>query len=1337
MKRYFLFCMIVLVPLCAFTAAKSSPYVPDQLKPWTQWVTHGSETQLDGVPRYNSASNPFCIWPSELILNISDTGGTFSQRLDVDCESYVTLPGGDPFWPADVAINGQSAIVTRTATRRPRVNLAPGVYTITGRFTWPHVPEYLSVPPGNALIKLTVHGQLIDYPQMDSEGKLWFLQSQETDTAVEDRLSLQDFRCIEDAIPALVHVHLKLDVAGTARQETLGPVFDPDRMTPMYVTCDLPLRIDETGEVTVQVRPGDWEINLGLRLNAPLEVLTFDRPADSLWPEESIWCFKAHNEYRIVDVTEGTAIDPMQTRLPSKWMELPTYLLKSGQSLRFNELQRGNPEPIPDQLSLERTAWLLFDGSGYTFQDRITGSKNSDWRMEMDEDISLGKVEVNGEIQFITRREDSSKPGVEVRTGALNMTADSEYSRSQQTIPQNGWNQEFKEVSTVINMPPGYRLIHVLGADNVPRTWISRWNLLDLFFVLLVTAALYKLFTWKEASIGFLCLVLLQHESGAPQWIWLAIICGLALERVVPENWFRRLLTGYLVAMFMFLALISTGFAVNHLKLAFFPQLSQSGRSIGGSLARSLPTASDSIYPMVGELASRENEYKQKAQSYQKVAQYDPSVQNQTGPGLPQWQWKSVAITTGPTQPGDTLKLFISGPRMNMGLGCLRVLLLIVLAGILLGPLYKKRKKLFQLPKPGIAVPILLIFMTIASVSASVPEPEHIDTPSDNLLKTLKSRLLEPADCFPDCASLNALTVATSEDRLTLTMKYSCEIESAVPLPVNDRQWVPYSVRIDGREAQALLRNEGFVWVRLDRGVHTVKLTGKFPPLNTFQIPLPMKPFTATASSDTWSIEGIRDDGSTASQLQFTRLEKNENRTINTIETGILPPFIAVKRQLLFGLDWRVETELIRETPHDAAIVLQIPLLPGESVLSESIEVENGVARITMGKNERRLVWESVLERSDTIVLKHPDTLDWREIWQVDVSPIYHLNFDGLPVIFEKEGQRWKPRWHPWPGEEVTLTLTRPEGVAGQTLTVQSSVLKISPGKRITDCSLILTVQSSQGSQYEIGLPEDARIQSIGVDGRNLPIRKEGRKLPIAIRPGLQVITIDWRQDSGVKWLTETPEIDLGMRSVNTTIEVTYPWSRWVLWLKGPKLGPAVLFWSLLIVILIGSIILGRTGWTPLKTWHWFVLILGMSQGVIPGVFLVITWFVVLHFRGRLSDGVSPGIFNLVQILIVCLTAVALVTMVSLIGMGLLGMPDMSIEGFGSSQSYFRWYQDACDDLLPQATIISVPILVYRIAMLIWALWTAFFLIRITDWIWKSFSRPVIWKGSSGDSKKG
>ena len=1322
-------------------AATEAPAIPDDLKPWKDWVLHGKDQQVYGVPEYNNAARRHCGWPTELTIDATDQGARFAQEWHVNCDVWVTLPGGDPVWPLGVRVDG-APVVTVKRGGTAAVKLGRGDHRITGRLTWKKLPENLQVPPNTGLIELSLNGETVPFPRLDASGRLWFQVQRQVEETIENRLTVQTFRLITDDIPPRMTVFLKLDVAGAAREAVLGTIYSRDRFVPLSLDSQLPARIESDGRLTLQLRPGQWTVSVTARHTGPLTALTFDRPDDGIWPEQSIWSFEAQSRLRIVEITGVPGIDPQQTSMPDGWRRFPAYRMLPGDTMTFEELKRGNPDPAPDQLSLERKAWLRFDGSGYTIQDRITGQKNNDWRLEMNPPITLGKVEVDGAIQFITRRENTEKQGVEIRRGTVQLTADSETGGDISRLPLTGWDQAFQGVRTHLVLPPGYRLIHAAGTDNVPDTWITRWNLLDLFFVLLFTAAVGKLYSRRAAILAFITLGLLIHESGAPVWIWLAVIIGVALLKYLPPGWFRYVVRGYQILVIIILAAMSVIFSVNHIRNGLYPQLERSGGpAMMDQFMLGAAAAPEIQMDGIEEAEQRVSEYSgdvysklaQSAPSVRRtrktmVAQYDPRMQNQTGPGLPDWQWNSIYLQSGPTEPGRSLRLFMTGPVTNRILAFIRVGLLIALGFVIFGARYSRRTGWSAQPLRALVTGSMMFILVSGAIGAMpAPAARAEDFPSPQLLQELEKRLLEADDCFPYCADVAGMDIRIHQDGLRITMEIHSRIDTAVPLPGDLKHWLPGEVRLDGRPISALMRSNGVVWALIPAGVHRLEASGPLPSYATVQLPLPMKPGAVIVDADGWTVEGIRDTGSIDNQLQFTRLMDEEDGSIPAMTAGVLPPFVKINRTLLLGLDWRVETTVERVSPPDAAIVLDIPLLPGESVITEGLEVKDGTARINMDAARSQIQWESILEPRESIRLEHPEQTMWTETWEVDVSPILHMEYDGIPVIMRQQDQRWFPMWHPWPGESLMLTITRPEGVPGQTLTIQRSSLDVRPGKRVTDCELTMTAQSSQGMQHAIRLPDDVQVQELTINGQPQPIRREGRNIPVTITPGMQTIGLKWREARGVSTIYRTPEVDLGIRSVNSTITMNFPTNRWLLWVRGPQMGPAVLFWTFLIVIILAALILSRTGWTPLKFRHWLLLGLGMSQGGLPVILIVVIWLVAMHFREKMTRDMNPVIYDALQIAYVFFTVIALVALIVAISSGLLGQPDMSIAGNGSSRSYLKWYQDSTGELLPSAAVVSIPLFFYRIAMLLWALWLAFYMITILKWCWKRFSEPVFW----------
>jgi hypothetical protein len=163
-------------------------------------------------------------------------------------------------------------------------------------------------------------------------------------------------------------------------------------------------------------------------------------------------------------------------------------------------------------------------------------------------------------------------------------------------------------------------------------------------------------------------------------------------------------------------------------------------------------------------------------------------------------------------------------------------------------------------------------------------------------------------------------------------------------------------------------------------------------------------------------------------------------------------------------------------------------------------------------------------------------------------------------------------------------------------------------------------------------------------------------------------------------------------------------------------------------VIVIVALILHRLPFSPLRHYQWVLLALGLTQSNLFYVPLIVAgWLLALGLRGRLPAPKEAGYFNLIQVVLVGWTLLALVVLFGSIQQGLLGMPDMYVMGNQSSSTVLNWYQDRTDGLFPQAWVLSAPLLAYRLVMLSWALWLAFALLRWLRWGWQNFSRDGLW----------
>jgi len=435
------------------------------------------------------------------------------------------------------------------------------------------------------------------------------------------------------------------------------------------------------------------------------------------------------------------------------------------------------------------------------------------------------------------------------------------------------------------------------------------------------------------------------------------------------------------------------------------------------------------------------------------------------------------------------------------------------------------------------------------------------------------------------------------------------------------------------------------------------------------------------------------------------------------------------------GLNWEVATRVRRATPPGSAVVVAVPLLPGESVTTPGIRVADGKVLVNMEPASSAVAWSSVLERRPEIRLEATageGGVAWSETWILDASPIWHCDLAGIPVIHHQDGVGfWKPQWQPWPGESVTIRVMRPEAIPGQLVTIDEAKLELTPGERFNKADLALTIRTSQGGQHTLTLPPEASLQQVQINGKAQPIRQEGRAVVVPLQPGMQTVSLGWHQDRKGGMLTRAPEVTIGgpdQRAVNATVSFRMERGRWLLWARGPRLGPAVLFWSYLLVVMLVAWGLGRVPWTPLKPRHWLLLGLGVTQTEPMVTLLIVGWLLALGLRQKHALPEAPFTYDLAQILLVVWTLAALGGLYLAVERGLLGIPDMQIAGNGSSDYLLRWTEDRIGAAMPQPWLLSLPMFVYRTLMLLWALWLAQALLRWLSWGWNCFSQGGVWR---------
>ncbi len=1357
-KKILLLCALLLTVGFVNAARAEKIAIPQDLQQWVPWVLHEQQEKTCTLLTA-SGGKKYCTWPSRLNIDVQTDGARFSQQWRIETRSLVPLPGNSPFWPEHVQVDGKNILLSKQ-NLSPAVWLEPGSHTVTGKFRWNEIPENILIPPETGLVDLTVLNKKIANLQLDSAGKLWLQHKTSKIPADQASLNVQVFRQVQDGVPLTEQLHILLTVSGKPRQITLG-LTTGRLFVPLEVQSPLPVRLDKSGRLRLQVRPGQWQLRLTLRNTTakPPEQLTMGT-IDGVWPDEEIWVFAADPKLRQIDITGVRSVDPSRTSLPKEWTTLPAYLIKTGESMTLVEKNRGNPHPSLNRLTLHRTIWLDEQGTGFTASDAITGTMTKGWRLNVASSQSLGKVEAQGVPSLITRLKDSEESGVEVRQGRLDLQAESRIdvpvSLGKVTIPALGWSHTFQQLSAELQLPPGWKLFTATGIDKV-STWLNRWTLLDLFLVMMIALATARILGLGWGMVAFITLVLSYHQPGVPKLLWLPLLVLLGIQKMITARSGERFCRIGGLIVLIALVVTSVPYMINEIRIGLYPQLEHGkyyritqdfdqlpvSRSAQNDILAEKAVMDESVVASSGiktkryggSVRSMPQPYTQK----NKTLQVDPQDMIQTGPGLPEWKWKTIQLHwNGPVTPDQQLSLYLLSPRVNTILAFVRVLLLtLLLGGFLRRCLGSTGIKINTLAR---ATKICLFCLVCLGTGGITPASLRAEMPSAELLQELQNRLLAPPKCGSHCAIINSCNISADKEVLRLELNLDAQKQSAVALPGANRFFD--TIYLDGQPAPVLrLDEKGNSIIRIAPGSHTVQLTKQLNGHNDLSFSFPLLPEKGQSRLKNWTLNGLRKNGLLEKQItlhRITKTPKTSQKNETESDSVHIEPFVQLERTLHLGLKWSVTTNVIRRSP-ETVIALDIPLLHGEQVTTESLQVHDRHIRINMGPEQNILRYTSSMTPVDQFTLHAEQTSSWTEKWFLDVSPIWHVDFSGIPEINQTNpaGKRF-PEFHPYPGESLQLDISRPKGVEGPVMTINRSHLSVRPGLHATENTLSFALTASRGLQHTITLPADIDLQKTLIDKKEVPLQFEKGKLIIPVRPGKQQIEIGWRSRHGIDKNFVPQPVNLGITSVNTSIEMLVPSSRWILLTGGPRIGPAVLFWGELLVLLLLAFILGRIRFTPLSTLQWLLLSLGLSQIPVPLAAVVVGWLLLLGLRKQQNlAGAKPALFNMVQIFLVLLTLAALGCLFFAIQQGLLGHPDMQIGGNGSAHHTLRWYQDRTEALLPSVQVISVPLLAYRISMLLWALWLAMALLRWLRWGWDCFSEGGLWKKKPANRKKG
>lgn len=1346
---------LVALTLIFSSLASGSPH---QLDRWSDWVSE-RHNDLNCPWEMTKPAARVCIWPGSLDMELHDTGLTFTYSVEVfRDDATVALPGSSKRWPMGVTTGGKKANVI-DMNNRPHVRLESGVHEISGEFRWNRRPGSISVPASIALVSISESGRKTTPDRRN--GHVVLSQNKEpAKTEKRDSISVEVFRKLIDGVPMILDTQLVLSVSGSPRELRLGQLAWEGTEVASF-NSPLPARLEDNGDVRIQVIPGKHILSIRSFVKDSPDLLISPDKTTKHWPEFEYVSFQGDSNVRQAKITGAPSVDTSQTPIPSNWRELPTYRLDSDTVLKIVTEYRGDHSPAANQLTVQRNLWLDFDGDALTGLESVTGLMHRDWRLSASPDTAIGRAKVSGRSVLVTQL--NGTQGVEVRSPSIDLSAVTRVD-SPRSFSATGWNEKVDSFAAVLHTPPGWRILHASGVDGVSGTWVSRWDLWDIFLLLIVAAATKKLLGIKVAALSVVTMVVCFHEQGMPIGGYPVLLLLLALLSVA---------TGRIKSIGSTVSLVACGilvlglvdYSVSTFRLAIYPSLERS--SVGKYEQSRNQTRPDSLKAVYSQEMESDTLQVTARKSVSKMAspmaatqmskmkptpKYDAynlgeNDKVQTGPGAPAWTWKSITLRSASPVPADTqISISYSSPLMTSLWRILSVLLAAVYAGILMAAVFSKVKKSpnVEAPHPpssqsGLAAVLAITLVVLSGVPVDGMAEEY---PPKYILDEFDSRLVASPKCMPHCISLDNGIIAVTKTKLSVSFDAYSAADVVLLLPSSREGWQVSEILVNGTSEVTSRHQQDHLAVLLTEGHHKISVRGSVKG-DSASVSIPVPIHNIVSVSDDWLLSGVVDGRVPSGTISLRAKGRVEREKTDTLTPSPVTPFFVVHREFHLGTQWQMTTTVKRLAPQSGPVSLEVPLLSFERPLSGAIDFKDGNANLQFSGRQSRISWESALDPMDALQLTATKSEFYLETWRLYPSALWHTQYTGIPPVKESAGaSSLQPHWRPWPGEQLDIVFHRPQGVEGPTYTVEAAELAYQAGSSIQQSTLTLHILASLGQDYVIELPEDAEIVSVQRNGLGLNI-PDGNKVKVALQPGEQQIAIEFEQTGLDGWISTTPQVTLPGGASNITINYQLAQDRWPLYLAGPAIGPAMLFWGVFCVIVLGAFILAalssRLGMAmPIGLTGWLLLGIGLSTINSYGVLIVAILFFILAYRGVMDTaGLTRFRFNVWQSIIALWAVISVVCLVSAIPMGLLSTPNMIVTGNQSWSHFYSFFQDrSTAALFPEATVISVPMFAYRVVMLAWSLWLANRLITWAAWGWKSYSHQETWRPNAPKVKK-
>lgn len=1359
MSYRLLSCLIFCILSLASFSLLAENTIPEPLKPWVPWVSEGSEAlscPFINNTQYTNQQNHVCAWPSVLSLNVTDNAAAFKQSWQVLTKSIIPLPGNDKNWPLHVTVNTKlTPVISHKGS--PSIELGKGTYQIEGSFEWQKIPESIAIPAQYAFVKLTVNNQVSAFPKIENND-LW-LQKSQPNQAKQNSLDISVARRITDGAYITLETFISLNVSGKMREVELGKLL-PEGFELIGIESQLSSFLDGDGVLHAKVKPGSY--NIKVQAYAQPTLLSWRKPEQThYWPKDEIWVFQGHENLRLGKIEGAKMIDSSQATMPKAWYELPSYLMSTNDTLTYDIQHRGKPLHLENQLSLNRTLWFSFDNTTYTFNDDVNGTMINDWRLSMAFPYLLESAEDKDSSVLITTTAENER-GIENRYPQVNVQARGVIGVAK-TLPVTGWDSNFERVSILLHLPPGNKLFAVMGADYVSDSWWASWTIWSSFIVLLSSLVAGRLISKTAGILTALMLIVIYQVGGAPITAIINLLLAIAIKKHQPFERMKPLVNLYWGASITVAIGAILFFSAMQIRTVIYPQLEARQASVqnfnaapamlsGSSSKQAVKRKESALYSTmessIDSVMERDRMELVKVTGNKVNAKdlmmerYQSDSLMQAGSGIPNWQWNSYRINwNSPVANDQMFDVIVLSKNLYriikiMGVALTLLWLYILLKDVISSTFTHFTSKINT--KTVMSVVALGLFFP-----SYTPDVHAADFPNQALLNELKARVIEAPLCAPHCAVLNNLNVNIKAKQLTLELIVHANADTALAIPRSEF-WRPekltVSQKLNNTHIDSLYNSKGWIYIPVSKGISTITLIGQVAPVDVFQLEFKEKPkHVNLQANNAWEIVGTQANGLTGNALEFIAITNTLANSQNTNDaTSTEPsstrysaqPFVKVTRTLSIDQLFTLQTSVERIAPSSGSINIQIPTLSGENITTAGVMVDNNQVQVTIPAGSHAFTWRSTVTKQAVLSLHAKPEQSLIEYWRVIVSPAWHTKLTGLPIILEDQNNSdyYTYSFYPHPDEHLNIAVTRPDAVKGDVLAIDAVNYKIDQGTRTSILTLSFDYRSTRGGEHSIALPESYQLKEIRTDNKLINLQVENGKLAVPVLPGKHSVNIVMRANVSNTLFMSAPKINLNAPVSNITSIIDLNNQRWILWAKGPLLGPAVLYWGELFAFILLALLVSKVKFSPLSTLHWIVLGFGLSLSNWGVLMLTAFWFASITASNYRPKTLSRLAFNTSQFLLYGLSIITVISLVSVVPVSLLSSPSMGIEGNYSHGNHLQWFSDKTTGLLPQVSVISIPTLFYKGIMLAWVIWLSFAFLNWIKWAWKTLGEQGYWR---------